>query len=256
MAQDRSGCNPTRFKSGFATPHASGQLLQLHTFQVRTCNSTRLRPPCSSTCLMSAFATPHVSGQPLQLNSFQINHCNSTCFRSALATPHIWDQPLQLHTFQVCPCSCDSMFSPFSIWLLSRKHKVKSFQAFCGHTKALEAFSQWLFGRVDYSFGVIWHAFTNLYLKRASRSSLKQVLKKCFWQGLEASLQEINIEIFNFCSWSNEIWAFSSRRLFGRVYLRCFSESGNHWNTTVIITFFEGLGVSKGCLFYMNFIGF
>ena len=79
----------TRFKSGFATPHASGQLLQLHTFQVRTCNSTRLRPPCSSTCLMSAFATPHVSGQPLQLHSFQINHCNSTCFRSALATPHI-----------------------------------------------------------------------------------------------------------------------------------------------------------------------
>ena len=196
MAQDRSGCNPTRFKSGFATPHASGQLLQLHTFQVRTCNSTRLRPPCSSTCLMSAFATPHVSGQPLQLHSFQINHCNSTCFRSALATPHIWDQPLQLHTFQVCPCSWDSMFSPFSIWLLSRKHKVKSFQAFCGHTKALEAFSQWLFGRVDYSFGVIWHAFTNLYLKRASRSSLKQVLKKWFWQGLEASLRRIRFRGF------------------------------------------------------------
>ena len=173
----------TRFKSGFATPHASGQLLQLHTFQVRTCNSTRLRPPCSSTCLMSAFATPHVSGQLVQLHSFQINHCNSTCFRSALATPHIWDQPLQLHAFQVCPCSWDSMFSPFSIWLLSRKHKVKSFQAFCGHTKALEAFSQWLFGRIDHSFGVIWHAFTNLYLKRASRSSLKQVYKYWLLQG-------------------------------------------------------------------------
>ena len=153
---------------------------------------TYIHIQCLLACLRSASVTPHVSGQNLQLHTSQaalqlhmshVSLCNSTCFRSALATPHIWDQPLQLHAFQVCPCSWDSMFSPFSIWLLSRKHKAKSFQAFCGHTKALEAFSQWLFGRVDHSFGVIWHAFTNLYLKRASRSSLKQVYEYWILQG-------------------------------------------------------------------------
>ena len=36
-------------------------------------------------------------------------------------------------------------------------------------------------------------------------------------QGLEASLQEINIEIFNFCSWSNEILTVSPRPPFGGV---------------------------------------
>ena len=93
------------------------------------------------------------------------------------------------------------------------------------------------------------HVGKSSNLKRASRSLLRQVLKKWFWQGLEASLREMNIEIFNFCSWSNEISTFSPRPPFGGVYLRCFFESGKHWNTTVIIRFFDGLGVPRGCLF-------
>ena len=58
-----------------------------------------------------------------------------------------------------------------------------------------------------------------------------------------------------FCSWSNEISTFSPWPPFGRVFFQSFVESGNHWKTPVITRFLEGLGVPKGYLFYMFFIG-